>query len=131
MAVTIRLIGPFRVLVEGRPVPDEAWARRDAANLVKLLALRHGRRLHREQVMDLLWPDYAVAEATPKLHKAAHYARKALGRADAVVLRGEMVSLLPDADVEVDVDSFEAEADAAIDLGSPSAAGEVTRPPSG
>ena len=47
--------------------------------LVKLLALRPGRRLPREQVIDLLWPDLLLEQAAPRLHKAAHYARTALG----------------------------------------------------
>jgi pimeloyl-ACP methyl ester carboxylesterase/DNA-binding SARP family transcriptional activator len=125
VSVAISLLGPFRVVVDGRTVADDAWNRRDAASLVKLLALRRGRQLHREQVMDLLWPDLTVAEATPRLHKAAHYARKAIGRADAVVLRGEMISLLPGAEVVVDVDDFERSAVRALTEGSPAAAGEV------
>ncbi|HEU4514687.1 MAG TPA: alpha/beta fold hydrolase [Nocardioidaceae bacterium] len=125
MAVEIHLLGPFRVLVDGRPVPDEAWSRRDAAGLVKLLATKHGHRLHREQVMDALWPDVGVADATPRLHKAAHYARKAIGGSDAVVLRGEMVSLLPNASVTVDADEFESAAARVLDDGSTDAAAEV------
>ena len=64
---------------------------------------RPGRRLHREQVIDLLWPDDTLDEAVPKLHKAAHFARRAIGVPDAVVLRGDSVVLCPDADVTVDV----------------------------
>ncbi len=114
MVVAINLMGPFRVQVDDQPVPDAMWARRDAASLVKLLALRRSRRLHREQAMDLLWPDLDVAEAAPRLHKAAHYGRKAIGRADAVVLRGEMIALLPGLPVSVDVDDFEKAAEQAL-----------------
>jgi DNA-binding SARP family transcriptional activator len=81
--LSVRLLGPFAVEVDGRTVPPGAWGRRDASGLVKLLALRPGRRLHREQVMDLMWPDLGLAEAAPRLHKAAHYTRRALGSADA------------------------------------------------
>ncbi len=118
MVVAINMLGPFQVVLEGRPVPEDRWNRRDAASLVKLLALRRGRQLHREQVMDLLWPDLGVEEAAPRLHKAAHFARKAVGRADAVVLRGEMVSLLPGVPVAVDVDDFEKAAREALADGS-------------
>jgi hypothetical protein len=38
---------------------DASWRLRKAAGLVKLLALAEGHRLHREQAMDLLWPDLA------------------------------------------------------------------------
>jgi DNA-binding SARP family transcriptional activator len=80
--------------VGSRAVPATAWRRRDAASLVKFLALTPGHQLHREQVMDALWPDLNLLQAAPRLHKAAHYARQAVGRPDTVVLRGEMVSLL-------------------------------------
>lgn len=125
MGVEIRLLGPFQVVLDGRPVPDILWARRDAASLVKLLALRRDGQLHREQVMDLLWQDLGVDEAAPRLHKAAHFARRALSRADAVVLRGEMVSLLPGETVTVDVDDFERSAQAALAGGSAADAAAV------
>lgn len=80
MTVEIRLLGPFEVRLDGVPVPPVAWSRRDAAALVKVLALARDHRLHREQVMDRLWPDLAVSEAAPRLHKAAHFARRALAR---------------------------------------------------
>ena len=124
MTVAINLLGPFRVQVDERPVPEEVWTRRDAASLVRLLALRRDHRLHREQVMDALWPDLDVDEAAPRLHKAAYFARKAMGRPDAVVLRGEMVALLPGAAVDVDVDDFEKAGDEALGGGS-TAAGAV------
>ena len=57
MRVDINLLGGFSVVVDGRPVAAQAWTRRNAATLVKLLALRPGRRLPREQLIDLLWPD--------------------------------------------------------------------------
>ncbi len=125
MTLTIRMLGPFRVEMEGRTVAEGSWPRRDAASLVKLLALRPDRRLHREQVMDLLWPGLGLAEATPRLHKAAHFARRALARHDAVVLRDDMVALFPAAAVTVDVAEFERAVEAALANGSVTAAAEV------
>ena len=107
MRVDINLLGGFSVVVDGRPVVAQAWTRRSAATLVKLLALRPGRRLPREQVMDLLWPDLLLDQAAPRLHKAAHYARVALGIPTAVVLSGDAVALLPDERVVVDVELFD------------------------
>ena len=37
---------------------------------MKVLALAPGRRLHREQVIDLVWPGDTIAAAVPKLHEA-------------------------------------------------------------
>ncbi len=102
----IQLLGGFGVVVDDQPVPSDRWSRRQVATLVKLLALAPARRLHREQVIDALWPGAAVRDAGPRLHKVAHYARRALDDDDAVLLRNEVVALMPDREVEVDVDTF-------------------------
>jgi len=105
--VAFTLLGTFEVGVDGNTVPSTEWTRRQAAGLVKLLALAPARRLHREQLIDLLWPDDTVDDAAPKLHKAAHFARRAIGLSDSIVLRDEHVTLCPDHDVSVDVARFE------------------------
>lgn len=122
MSARIRLLGDFRVEIDGRQIPAASWTRRHAAALVKLLALRPGRQLHRERVIDSLWPSLRVEEAAPRLYKAAHFSRKVLGRDDAIVLRGDVVTLLPDVQVEVDAVTFDAAAESALSDGSPTAA---------
>ena len=112
--VEVQLLGGFTVLVQGIPTPAGAWSRRHAAALVKLLALSPGGRLHRDRVVDTLWPDLTLDLALPRLHKAAHYARRELGNRDGIVLRGEVVALFPGATLEVDAVTFEAAADAAL-----------------
>lgn len=119
--VELQLLGGFSVRVDGAPVP--AFPRRHAAALVKLLALVPGHRLPCERALDALWPDLLLDEARPRLHKAAHYARRTLGRREAVVLHTDSVALFPGADVSVDVARFEAAADAA--LGAPQGAVSV------
>src|SRR3954464_10782699 len=103
MSVQVKLLGGFEVVHDGVPVAAEAWVRRHAAQLVQLLALSRDRRMHREQVVDALWPGLPWDDAAPRLHKAAHYARRALDDPGAVVLRHELVTLFPDRDdVEID-----------------------------
>ncbi|HEY6809732.1 MAG TPA: AAA family ATPase [Propionibacteriaceae bacterium] len=114
MNVEIDLLGGFAVRVDGRPIPAGDWRRRKAASLVKLLALAHRHTLHREQVIDALWPDTAIDDAGPRLHKAAHFARRALGDSSALVLSGETVWLFRDAHVVVDVEEFERSAKQAL-----------------
>ncbi|HEY6744723.1 MAG TPA: AAA family ATPase [Mycobacteriales bacterium] len=121
----IAVLGGFDVVVAGSPVPRAEWRRRQAANLVKLLALTPGRALHREQVTDRLWPDLDVDAAGPRLHKAAHYARRSLGSPRALVLDGETVALLPDDRVEVDAAVFQALAEAALEARDGAAAGRA------
>ncbi len=105
--IQITLLGRFAVTVDGVPVAESNWRRRHAAALVKVLAMAPGRRLHREQIIDLVWPDDTIDEAAPKLHKAAHFARRAIDVPQSLVLRGDNVVLLPDADTTVDVVQFE------------------------
>lgn len=112
--VAIDVLGGFEVVVDGLPTPDRGWSRRSAAALVKILALAPGHHLHREKVMDLLWPDESPDRSAPRLHKAAHFARRAAGCDDAVVLRDDIVWLFPDADLVVDVERFETLARAAV-----------------
>jgi predicted ATPase/DNA-binding SARP family transcriptional activator len=125
MRVDIRLLGGFEVTIDGEQVAGGAWRRRQASSLVKLLALQPGRRLLRDQVIDALWPDLLVDEAAPRLHKAAHFARGALGARETVVLAGESVTLLPHAEVSVDVDRFQVEAAEALRTGTAGAAEEA------
>ena len=58
--VEVTMLGRFAVRVDGIEVPGHAWVRRNAAALVKVLALAPHRQLHREQVIDALWPGVPV-----------------------------------------------------------------------
>ncbi len=52
----IALLGGFRVAAGPRTVAEAARRRRKAKALVKLPALTPAHRLHREQLMERLWP---------------------------------------------------------------------------
>jgi len=53
----------------------------------------HGGELHREQGDRRPWPQLSLASGAANLRKEAHFARSALGSADALVLQGEHVAL--------------------------------------
>jgi predicted ATPase/DNA-binding SARP family transcriptional activator len=74
----IQLLGGFSVVVAGKPVHAEQWKSRRARNLLKLLALAPGYRLHRDQVVDALWPDSDLPAAANNLHQSLHAARLVL-----------------------------------------------------
>jgi DNA-binding SARP family transcriptional activator/tetratricopeptide (TPR) repeat protein len=103
----VRMLGRFEVFVDSRPVPAEAWIQRRATDLVKLLALTPGHRLSRDEVLETLWPKLPPEAAAANLHKAASYARRALGDRAAIVLRRGVVELAPNAEVTTDVERFE------------------------
>jgi DNA-binding SARP family transcriptional activator len=114
----IWLLGEFRVATGGNEVPTAAWSRSSSRSLVKLLALAPGHHLHREQLMDWLWPDLPPDAASSNLRKAIHFARRAIGTS-AVCVSNEVVRLEAGA-LWVDVDAFEAAAqagDTAVALG--------------
>jgi DNA-binding SARP family transcriptional activator len=120
-ALRIELLDGFRVVVDGRPVPDEAWRRSKAAAVVKLLALASGRRLQREQAMDVLWPALDPAAAAANLRKALHYARRAAGDGVGFIVSNGDVLSLPAERLSVDVDAWHAAAALARRTGDPSA----------
>src|SRR5687768_4596006 len=74
----IWLLGDFRVWVGGRAVGEAGWRLRKARSVVKLLALAPGQRLHREQLVEALWPDLDPEPALNNLKIALHVARYAL-----------------------------------------------------
>ena len=57
-AVHLQLLGGFVVSVGDAAIPEAQWKSRRARSLVKLLALAPGHRLHRDQVIDSLWPEF-------------------------------------------------------------------------
>jgi DNA-binding SARP family transcriptional activator len=111
----IELLGGFRVAVGGRVVPDETWRRRKPAAFVKLLALAPGHRVHREQLMDVLWPELEPSAASANLRKAVHEARRALAPDNGALLiasAGDLLCLASEG-LWVDVDAFRAALDRA------------------
>ncbi len=111
--VAIKLLGGFVATRDGEPVAGSRWRLRKGRELVKLLALAAGHRLHREQLMEALWPELDPAAAANNLHQVVHVARRALG-ADAIALRDELLTL----HASVDVDEFERAAEQARRAGS-------------
>ena len=112
-ALRIRMLGTFEVHCHGHLVPDAAWRGRTARNLVKLLCLAPEQQLHREQLLDRLWPDLEPRAAANNLRSTLHVARRALEPAgtptDVTLLasRGSMVALCEGGSVEIDVVQFE------------------------
>jgi predicted ATPase/DNA-binding SARP family transcriptional activator/DNA-binding CsgD family transcriptional regulator len=110
--VRVWLLGGFWVSVGTRIIEDGQWRLRKAAALVKLLSLAPDHRLHREQVMDLLWPDLGKKAASNNLRQTVHAARRALASNPSegsryLASKDESVLLCPEGDLWVDVDAFE------------------------
>ncbi len=100
--VAIKLLGGFEATLAGEPLAPSAWRLRKGRELVKILSLAPHHRLHREQLLELLWPDLDPMAGANNLNQVVHVARRALG-ADAIELREELLTLR----ARVDVDDFE------------------------
>src|SRR5205085_893603 len=74
--LAIHLLGGFRVTVGSRAIDEQEWSSRRARSLVKLLALAPHHRLHREQIMERLWPEMDLERSANNLHKVLHLARR-------------------------------------------------------
>jgi len=122
----VNLLAGFRVTVGDRSVPAAAWRQKRAAALIKLLALAPAHRLHREQVLDALWPDLDLESGAGNLRVALHHARHRLAEAGAasgafLIREGESLLLGSAESVWVDVDAFEQAAARAWRVGDPEA----------
>jgi len=74
----LQLLGGFTVQVGETMIGEAQWKSRRARNLVKLLALAPGHRLHRDQIIDTLWPDADLSAAANSLHQTLFTARRIL-----------------------------------------------------
>ena len=116
----VRLLGGFRVERTGVGQAVSDWPRRSAKTLIKLLAVQPGHVLHREQVIDVLWPKVDAESALNSFGKALHVARRALEpklprRQDSAYLRlADAMLVLNTEHVVVDIDEFEQLAEDAI-----------------
>src|SRR5205823_5882868 len=93
---------------------------RKAASLLKLLALAPGHTLHREQLVEWLWPDLGPDAARNNLKYALHVARRTLapdppagGSTGVVHVEQDQLVLRPPDRLWVDVGCFKAAAAAA------------------
>ncbi|MFB7757879.1 AAA family ATPase, partial [Streptomyces sp. NPDC056121] len=101
----------------------ERWTRPSAQTLVKLLAVVPDHQLHREQAMDICWPEADQQSATGSLRVALHAARRALepelaprASSSYLISDGALLRLDP-ATVRIDADEAETAARAALASG--------------
>jgi len=127
--VLVCLLGPFRLLAAGRPVPIRGESK--AAMLLAALALRNGHPIARETLLNLFWPASevdlagdALRSLVRDLHKRLHVA---LGGTTPALHTDGYYRLNIGAGIGVDVACFDALADAGAREnreGNPAAAAE-------
>jgi len=124
--IRVRLLGGFSLSVGPRTIEESAWRLRKAAGLVKLLALTPGHRIHRDQMMHLLWPELNTKAAANNLRRTLHVARRTLEPAASATaslyylrLEGDLLVLCSNGTLWVDVEAFEEAAATARELREP------------
>ena len=120
-SLEISVLGPFALAVDGVRVDESAWQRPQPKLLVQLLALQPHHQLHREEIMDLLWPEQDAESAAARLYKSLHMARRALepglvkGAKSRFIITQEQQILLRAPDrLWIDADEFETQTRDAI-----------------
>lgn len=110
----LRLLGGFELRGGGRVLLDRTWTRSRAKALLKLVAIEG--QVHRERVLDTLWPELDATAAAANLRKNLHHLRSALAeqgsRATVIAIRDDVLALGPA--VALDVAEFRALARAAL-----------------
>ncbi len=100
----IFLLGRFGVEVDGHAIPASSWRKRRPIEVLAALALAPGHLLHREELIDRLWPDKDLEAGANNLHRALHDLRRVTNTDLATLDRG--VARLAET-AWVDVEAFE------------------------
>lgn len=72
----ISALGRFNLTVGSRELPIDRWHRRHALLLLKLLVTHRGTALHREHVIECLWPDASERRGRQRLKVTTHFLRQ-------------------------------------------------------
>jgi pentatricopeptide repeat protein len=107
-ALGIRSLGCFQILRGGVVLP--ACKARKSIALFRYLLTRHHRTAHKEELMELLWPNAHPREAAHSLHVAVNALRRHVDPRESSYLLFEAgyYTVSPDAPVEIDCDTFDA-----------------------
>lgn len=108
--------GRFRIVRRGheQEIPSHAFRRQKSLRLLKILAAHRGRPLHREALIELLWPDADPVLASSNLRVVLHDLRHTLepelpkGQPSSyIVSLGDLIYLDPSDGCWIDVEAFE------------------------
>jgi predicted ATPase/DNA-binding SARP family transcriptional activator len=112
--IQVYSLGGFRVVVDGRAIADDVWPRRKARQLFKLLLSRANRRMGKEEIIELLWPESDGQTGSTNLRATVFALRRALGSGDGSLPGYSVVFsdrnslwLRPDAGLWLDADHFD------------------------
>lgn len=74
----LRCFGGFDVRLHGQPIPAEAFTRKKALTLLKMLILSAGNPMSRDALAERLWPGADAGTGANRLHGVLHALRTAI-----------------------------------------------------
>lgn len=111
--LSIRMLSSFRVVRNGKPIDGGLGLK--ARKLLKILAANRWKRLPKDLLIEMIWPESDPDAAAISLRVAAHTLRNALGRDKEsrdpgrwVIADNGTYHLNPDADIWIDIERFRA-----------------------
>lgn len=110
----IYLLGLFKVLRDGDPIPSAAWHNRQTRTILKVLLARRGHVVLADQLLEILWPGVDPETARRRLHVRISQLRRALDPDDPsayVITVEDGYTFNLDADCWIDAVEFETGAD--------------------
>ena len=109
----IQTLGGFRVRIGDREIPPTAWTREKALHLFQLLVTLRRTRPHKEQIVDLLWPELDPETGGRDFRVALNAIQNALEpdreprTPSGIIVRSELNYSLNPETVQIDADIFE------------------------
>lgn len=118
-ALRIMALGRFSLVAGDRCLPVEKWERKQSLSLLKCLVASRNAPVHRERLIECLWPDTDLVHGRGRLKVTVYFIRKQLRaaglNADTLETVGESYALSRGA-VWIDAAAFEALVDEGLAL---------------
>lgn len=74
----VEALGPLRLQLRGEDCPTDRWRSARALRLFQFLLVRRFRWIHKDEVIEALWPEANPEKATANLWQSVHQLRRAL-----------------------------------------------------
>ena len=107
-------LGQFRLVADARDLDWRAWPRKQAVTLLRILVSHRGRPVHRDALLEALWPDVDPEAGLKRLKVVVHALRRGLEPKESgsngssyIVTEGEGYCLPVGAHLWVDADRFQ------------------------
>lgn len=104
-------LGPFGLAFRDRAIPIWQWERKQAVTLLKHLVTSRGHGVHRERLIELLWPEVPEQRGRERLKTVVYSLRQGFRRAGVnieVISTADETYRLSDESIWVDAEAFEA-----------------------